>query len=608
LPERGRKMNNLSGKVLGNRYILAEKIGDGGMALVYKAKCQLLNRYVAIKILRPEFTTDEEFVKKFKRESLAAASLSHPNIVGIYDVGEEDGIYYIVMEYVNGQTLKEFIKQNGKIDYKETLKIVYQIALALEHAHKNGVVHRDVKPHNILITEDKIVKVTDFGIARASSSTTMTNTGRVMGSVHYLSPEQAKGGFSDHRTDIYSLGVVMYEMLTGRPPFDAESPISVALKHIQDTYIEPSSIDKSIPTAVNDIVVKAMEKNMVKRYQNARELINDITLAQNNPYQHLLHDEKDNESTRVIPVEEIDKALEKDKSAKNKVKKKKSKVPVLVGIVLTLAVISLMVFGYNKFFVVKDVVVPKVIGLSEDEGRKVLEDNKLIMEVADRQSSNEPEGEIIRVFPEEGTVVKENSVVKVIISTGQKKVEVPNIIKLDIVTAESMLKERGLKIGNIERRYSDSVPKDMIIETDPDPGSEVLEGQEVNIIISNGPELKLVKVPMLIGKSLDDAKKDLKEANLTLGEIKYGSDNRYVNDVIIEQEVPAGIQVKEGTIVNITINRVEEQPQENLENTDENQQQTDQNQNTGTIDERKGELYGKRKDNKGDIKLLLREN
>jgi serine/threonine-protein kinase len=288
---------------------------------------------------------DEEFIKKFKRESLAAASLSHPNIVSVYDVGEQDGIYFIVMEYIQGQTLKEYIRKNIKMNYNEALNIVYQICLALEHAHKNGIVHRDIKPHNILITDDKIIKVTDFGIARASSSVTMTNTNNVMGSVHYFSPEQARGGYSDHRTDIYSLGVVMYEMLTGSLPYDAESPITVALKHIQDSVKEPVVTDPSIPKAVNDIVVKAMEKDMTKRYQNARELINDIQKAQNNPNVSLYDHKIDDQSTRVIPIEEINKASEK--SAGNKKRGKKA-AAFFIGL-LAFAIISVaLVKGFNE--------------------------------------------------------------------------------------------------------------------------------------------------------------------------------------------------------------------------------------------------------------------
>lgn len=550
-------MINLLGRTLGKRYIILEKIGEGGMALVYKARCQLLNRYVAVKILRPEFTANEEFVKKFKRESLSAASLSHPNIVGIYDVGEEDGIYYIVMEYIQGQTLKEYIKKNGKLDYKETLRIIYQIALALEHAHKNGIVHRDIKPHNILITDDKIVKVTDFGIARASSSSTMTNTDRIIGSVHYFSPEQARGGYSDHRTDIYSLGVVMYEMLTGKLPYDADSPITIALKHIQDSYIKPCEIDSSIPKAVNDIVIKAMEKDMSKRYQNVRDMLNDIIIAQNDPYVSLLDkEEEDNEATRVIPVKEIDQALNKS----NKKPKARSKaVPVILTAFLLIAAMGLFVFAYNRYFVVRDVKVPPIIGLKEDEARKVLEDNKLIMEVADRISSKEPAGKVIRVYPDEGFTVKQNSVVKVVVSTGPNQVKVPDLRKLDLVTAESLLKRSGLKFGVIERKNSDDIQKDLIVSQDPAKDSLVIEGSEVNIVISDGPELKFVTVPSLIGKSLDEAKEEIKKANLTLGSISYGSDPNYSNDVVIDQGITQDTQVKEGSVIDITINKLDDQ-------------------------------------------------
>jgi eukaryotic-like serine/threonine-protein kinase len=564
-------MNNLSGKILGKRYTLIEKIGEGGMALVYKAKCQLLNRYVAVKILRPEFTADEEFIKKFKRESLAAASLSHPNIVGIYDVGEEEGVYYIVMEYVNGQTLKEFIKKHQRLEFNETLKIIHQISMALEHAHKNGVVHRDIKPHNILITEDRMVKVTDFGIARASTSATMTNTVTVMGSVHYLSPEQARGGFSDHRTDIYALGVVMYEMITGKLPYDAESPITVALKHIQENFIAPNEVNPDIPRAVNDIVVRAMEKDMAKRYQSVREIINDINVAQNQPDKPIFNREIIDDSTRVIPVEEIDKVINDSKvKSRSKTKKQNKILPIVLGILIVSILSFLAIAGYNKFFVIKDITIPQILGLREDEARLKLEKSSLGMEVADTQPNEKPEGTVIRVIPDEGTTVKENSVIKVILSSGHKKVKIPDIRGSDIVTAESMLERYGLKRGNIERVFNNDVPKDSVIEQEPSPNQEVIEGSEVNIIISNGPELKFVNVPILVGMSIEKAQSELKAANLILGEIKYGSNDKFVNDVVIVQDVAGGIQVKEGTVVNITLNRLDEQ-QENTDSNDENE-------------------------------------
>ncbi|MDF2672856.1 MAG: pknB [Clostridiales bacterium] len=546
-------MNNLSGKILGNRYVLLEKVGEGGMALVYKARCQLLNRYVAIKILRQEFTTDEEFVRKFKRESMASASLSHPNIVGIYDVGEEDGIYYIVMEYIHGQTLKEYIKEKEKIEPMEAINIAKQISYGLEHAHKNGVVHRDIKPHNIMITDDKIIKVADFGIARASSTMTMTNTGKVMGSVHYFSPEQARGGYSDHRTDIYSLGVVMYEMIAGRLPYDAESPITVALKHIQETVIEPIEVDHNIPNALNDIVIKAMQKDMSKRYQNIRDLIGDLELAQNSPNTMLYNWETEKEKTRVISVEDIDGELEK----KRKVKKRARTVKITFG---TLSLLMLLVIGgvfaFNKWMVVQEVKIPPILGMQEVDARNLLEKAGLRMD-SKTVSSEKPAGEVVKIYPEEGTYVKLDYPVTVFVSPGPEQVEVPDIKNINVVDAETLLRKQGLELGSTDTKYSDKVEKDLIIEQLPTAGSMVKKDSKVNIIISNGPELTYTTVPYLIGKTLTEAQNELLSSKLSLGSINYGTDSTYIDEVVISQSVLASTQLKEGSIVNITLNKSE---------------------------------------------------
>lgn len=250
----------LEGKIIGNRYEIIEKIGNGGMATVYRAKDMTLKRNVAVKVLKDEFTTDEEFIKRFNIEAQSAASLTHPNIVSIYDVGNEESIYYIVMELVQGKTLKQIIDEDGVLPWKWSLNIAIQIASALETAHKNNIVHRDIKPHNIIITEDGIAKVTDFGIAKAVSNSTITAFGTTIGSVHYFSPEHARGGFTDAKSDLYSLGVVMYEMLTGRVPFDADTPVSIALKHMQEKPVEPIKLNPAIPYSVNKIILKAMQK------------------------------------------------------------------------------------------------------------------------------------------------------------------------------------------------------------------------------------------------------------------------------------------------------------------------------------------------------------
>src|SRR5699024_10859451 len=268
------------GKVLGGRYEIKEKVGGGGMGIVYKARCRLLNRFVAVKVLRDEFVSDEQFIKNFRKESQAAASLSHPNIVGIYDVGVEEGeehdIHYIVMEYIDGKTLNEIIKEKGKLSSTETIDYSIQIAEEIEHAHKNQIINRDIKPHNIMVTKDGRIKVTDFGIARAVTSSTLTATSSVVGSVHYFSPEQARGGFTDEKSDIYSLGIVMYEMITGSVPFNGDSPISIALKHVQEEVTPPSEINSDVPQGIEAIINKCLRKNSVERYKDARELIADL--------------------------------------------------------------------------------------------------------------------------------------------------------------------------------------------------------------------------------------------------------------------------------------------------------------------------------------------
>ena len=295
---------NLIGKMLNNRYEILEKIGNGGMATVYKAKCHVLNRYVAIKILRDEFTTDSEFIKRFKTEAQAAASLTHPNIVSIYDVCNEDNLYYIVMELIQGKTLKDIITEDGILSWKWSVNIAIQIASALETAHKHNIIHRDIKPHTIIITEDGMAKVTDFGIAKAVSNSTITAFGTTIGSVHYFSPEHARGGFTDEKSDIYSLGIVLYEMLTGKVPFDADTPVSVALKQVQEEAIEPIKYNSRIPVSVNKIILKAMQKDPNLRYQNATEMLEDLSRALKTPDEDfvVIRNNSMNSPTQKIPT------------------------------------------------------------------------------------------------------------------------------------------------------------------------------------------------------------------------------------------------------------------------------------------------------------------
>ena len=309
---------NLIGKMLDNRYEILEKIGNGGMATVYKAKCHVLNRYVAIKILRDEFTTDSEFIKRFNTEAQSAASLTHPNIVSIYDVGNEDNLYYIVMELIQGKTLKEIINEDGMLSWKWSVNIAIQIASALETAHKHNIIHRDIKPHNIIITEDGMAKVTDFGIAKAVSNSTITAFGTTIGSVHYFSPEHARGGYTDAKSDLYSLGIVMYEMLTGKVPFDADTPVSVALKQVQEEPVEPIKLNDKIPISVNRIILKAMQKEPALRYQSATEMLTDLRLALKRPDDDfvVLASRNDDSPTQKVPtIYELEMEKNNDKNA-----------------------------------------------------------------------------------------------------------------------------------------------------------------------------------------------------------------------------------------------------------------------------------------------------
>ena len=388
---------DLEGKILGNRYEIIEKIGNGGMATVYKSKDRVLNRYVAVKILRDEFTTDEEFIKRFRIEAQSAASLTHPNIVSIFDVGNEGNLYYIVMELIKGKTLKEIItEENGPLPWKWSLNVVTQIASALETAHKNNIVHRDIKPHNIIITEDGIAKVTDFGIAKAVSNSTITAFGTTIGSVHYFSPEHARGGFTDAKSDLYSLGVVMYEMLTGKVPFDADTPVSVALKHMQERPIEPIKLNPAIPYSVNKIIMKAMEKDLNLRYQSATEMLRDLNMALKDPDGDFVQTGSNDMAytQRIDAITDEDLNRNNDSNRNNKGKKKKGKLrqyfekhpaAKIVLIILLIIIIPLAGFFGAQAVLnmgrVNDVALPNFVNMTKAEAEAAAQEANLKLEI-----------------------------------------------------------------------------------------------------------------------------------------------------------------------------------------------------------------------------------
>jgi serine/threonine-protein kinase len=553
------------GKVLGNRYEIIEKIGEGGMALVYKARCRLLNRYVAIKVLKDEFVNDEEFIKKFRRESQAAASLSHPNIVSIYDVGmeriDDHDVYYIVMEYIKGKTLKGLIKEKRKLSVEETIDYSIQIAEALEHAHKNHIVHRDIKPHNIMITEDGRVKVTDFGIARAATFSTVTNTSTVVGSVHYFSPEQARGRYTDEKSDIYSLGIVMYEMITGKVPFEGDSPISVALKHIQEEIVPPREIDSSIPVGLQNIILKCVKKNQSDRYSSATQLLSDLRKLKYSNGNVIIGDlELEDEPTRIIPrIENEDDNEMKQQNVGNKRKEAKDgglKV-IFLAIVLAFIVVSSLALGFFKFkdyFIAKEVTVPDLVGIEKDEAEEELEKIGLKLRVVDETYSNEyEEGVIVSQKVEPGTKVKEGYTIEVVVSKGKQLVKVPNLINRNIEEIESILKEAGLKEGTVDYQYSDTIPANVIIDQDPDPFAEVEFGSRVNLIVSRGPEVKLVRMPNLVGLTEQAAKNALIAHELVVGEIIREHNDEYKAGVVFKQSIEAGTQVEANTPIDLYI-------------------------------------------------------
>ncbi|KPU28268.1 serine/threonine protein kinase [Caloranaerobacter sp. TR13] len=553
----------MKGRLLGDRYEIVEKIGGGGMALVYKAKCKLLNRYVAVKVLRTEFINNEEFINKFRRESQAAASLSHPNIVNIYDVGVEDDIYYIVMEYVNGKTLKELIREKGKLSYEETIDIAIQIARALSHAHKNHIVHRDIKPHNILVSDDGRVKVADFGIAKAATTSTVTNTSNVIGSVHYFSPEQARGGYTNEKSDIYSLGIVMYEMVTGRVPFEGDSPISVAIKHIQEDIVTPRQFVETIPESLEKIILKCVEKNQSLRYDSAEELLKDLEKAkESKDGSYIEINNYDDSPTRVIPAIKDDMLMnkrnnDKKKSKKNKNKNKSNKVITFFAILLALIFTTALAVGFlyiKDYLFVEEVNVPLIIGLHEDVAKQKIESLGLKFVVKKRiYNKDYKEGYIISQNIDPKDKVKIGYPIEVVVSKGEKLVRVPDLLNKYSSDIEVALSEVGLRKGNIDYKFSDIYPEGIVISQKPEPLSMVPEGTEIDFVISQGPEISYVIMPNLIGLNLENAKREIISKGFVLGEVKYEPNNDIPKDLVTWQSYPAGAEVEENTTVDLII-------------------------------------------------------
>ena len=536
------------------------------MAMVYKARCHVLNRDVAVKILRDEFTTDEEFIKRFNTEAQAVASLTHPNIVSVYDVGKEDNLYYIVMELIQGKTLKEIIvEEEGPLPWKWSVNIAIQIASALEVAHKNNIVHRDIKPHNIIITEDGVAKVTDFGIAKAVSNSTITAFGTTIGSVHYFSPEHARGGYTDAKSDLYSLGVVMYEMLTGRVPFDADTPVSVALKHMQEEPEEPKELNENIPQAVNDIIMKAMKKDTSLRYQNATAMLTDLKQALKDPDGNFV-DNKEYEydmPTQKLSIKDIEEEASKKGAGKKKkqnkfigfIKNHKS-LSIFIGLILLFALSLGGTIAYSRLTEPKEVPMPNLVGVSQEDAKKVMDELGLKLEVASEEYNGDyAAGYIISQDPIYSEInLKEGATIKVVVSKGIEEAIVPKVTGMSEKDAIKAIEEAKLKYEKVEEE-SKKIEAGYVISQETEEGTKVFAGDTLIIHVSTG--VKKSQVPSVIGKSEEEAKNALTSLGLKVT-VANDEDQSKDNGVVLKQSIDAGKEVEEGTSITITVNKVTE--------------------------------------------------
>lgn len=611
------------GMIIQNRYEIIEEVGSGGMSVVYKAKCHVLNRFVAIKVLKPEFSDDKSFVSKFRIEAQSAAGLSHPNIVNVYDVGEENGFYYIVMELVEGITLKEYIQQNGRLPYQTALDFIVQICSGIEVAHEHHTIHRDIKPQNIIVSKNGTLKVTDFGIAKAATSNTIASS--AMGSVHYISPEQARGGYSDERSDIYSLGVTLYEMLTGRVPFEGENNVTVALMHIQSEMIPPREYYPDIPVGLEKIVMKATQKKPERRYLTTNAMLADLRLLMNDPNANVGNATSamvsnaptiqitDEELTAIqnsadsmesgismFPVtkssteldeanaaleslyqdddyyadseEEDDEYEELEEDSDKEMDPKMEKIitigaiaaTVIIAIIIIVAVASITgaFKGANKTTesTTAEILEPTmidVLGMSEEEATKALEEAGIAYELERDYSDTFEEGTVMSQSILEGERVEKDERVKLVISKGMEAVNVPNVVGKTVEEARTMLVAAGFEVEE-EEEYSEEVEEGFIIRQTPTGNSDAGKGSTVTIIVSKGEEVKVATVPKLKKMTVTEAEAALSEMNLKLGNVTQEYSDSVEEGKVIKQSIAEGTEVKEGTAVDITISKGEE--------------------------------------------------
>ena len=669
------------GVILGKRYEILGRVGSGGMADVYKGKDHKLNRYVAIKVLKSDYRSDQVFIKKFLSEAQAAAGLMHPNVVNVYDVGQDRGLYYMVMELVEGITLKDYIEKKGRLSAKETVSIAIQMVTGLQAAHNQHIIHRDIKPQNIIISKDGKVKVTDFGIARATTSTQTISTS-VMGSVHYTSPEQARGGVVDEKSDIYSIGITLYEMVTGHVPFDGDSTVSVALKHLQEQITSPAEEVEDLPYSLECIIMKCTQKSPNLRYHDCASLLLDLKRSLVDPDGDFVVPgagaATDTDRTVVMSTEELEQVQQRqyntdddydddeeeydddeeedddddDYDRRSQNRRRKNNVNsdtkrimkilmIVAGVVVALLVLFLVanaagffsgpglvqeesetvkvpdlrgkteeeareelkdtgigltvsnerqpsnkydegeimsqdpepgeeVEMHSTITVIlssgeeaKTTRVPNVVGKSEGEAEKLIQEANLIVHHDSDYSSDVEEGNVISSDPKAGTEVEEGTEVTIVISLGAEQATVPDLRNKTASAAESALADAGLS-GSPSEEYSDSVPEGQVISQSIDPGQKVDKGTTVSYVVSRGPETKYVNVPGLGGYTEADARSRLENAGLTVGNVSYAYSNTVGEGYVIDQTASPGSSVEEGTSVGFTVSRGPEpqQPEE----------------------------------------------
>ena len=552
------------------------------MAKVYKAKDRLLDRFVAIKVLKEQYAEDDEFLKKFNNEAQSAAKLNHINIVNVYDIGQDlfEGkkIYYIVMEYVEGETLKDLIDSEGQLSNHDIIDYSVQIAQALKSAHNSGIIHRDIKPQNILIDKYGLAKVTDFGIARVSSNATITYTSSILGTVHYISPEQAKGKIVDEKSDLYSLGAVMYEMATGKVPFDADNSVGIAVMHIQDKAKPAKELNPNLSDHLNYIIMKLLEKEPANRFLNASELIDSLENPQANDY------DKSMEETAKIPIVVPNKEQKKKKADKKAKKKEEEAVyvsPTDEEIPSTkkdkpiklwpLALLALILVGAVYYFLSRptdtQIEMPTVINLTQEKAVKELEKRGLKANILRTEESDEyDKGKVMKQDPEANTKVDKGTIVNLVISAG-REVAVPDLSGLTVTDAEEALKDVGLSIGRTSTEYDDIVAKDLILNQDPKPDTSIQAGSKVDVVVSAGAEEKIVnvEVPNLLGIDENQAINLISQYGLTLRNVDYKESEDVEKGLVMSQSITSGTQVAEGSNIDIVIStgKKENPPKEN---------------------------------------------